>query len=118
MISCQHQFYGGRSGADCVFGNYVPAEIKAQSAAIAKSGRQMLYSLSPGVSDLAKAREVAPYANMYRLTDDVWDSGPGKASVAAALADAEFVTRAGLAGAGGLRGKRPGLVLVFASGVV
>ena len=34
------------------------------------------------------------------------------------VADAEFVTRAGLAGAGGLRGKRPGLVLVFASGVV
>ena len=59
---------------DCVFGNYVPDEIKAASASIVKTGREMVYSLSPGTSDLDKAKEIAPYANMYRLTNDVWDT--------------------------------------------
>eukprot|EP01052_Picozoa_sp_SAG31_P027158 SAG31_NODE_2518_length_5574_cov_9.105205_4_plen_211_part_00 len=79
---------------DCVFGNYVPKEIKAQSLSISRSGRQMVYSVSPGVSDAAKAREVAPHVNMYRLTSDVWDNF----KVSTALADVEFVTRLGLSG--------------------
>ena len=85
---------------DCVFGNYVPDEIKAQSAAIARSGRPMVYSLSPGVSDVAKAREIAPFVNMYRLTGDVWDNF----KLPAALADLEFITQSGLSGAAGLNG--------------
>jgi hypothetical protein len=85
---------------DCVFGNYVPDEIKAQSAAITRSGRPMVYSLSPGVSDAAKAREIAPFVNMYRLTGDVWDNF----KLPAALADLEFITQSGLSGAAGLNG--------------
>lgn len=83
---------------DCVFGNYVPKEIKAQSASIAKTHAGMVYSLSPGVSDMAKAKEVAPYVNMYRLTDDVWDNF----KLDAALQDLEFVTGTRQSGAPGL----------------
>ena len=90
---------------DCVFGNYVPLEIKAQSASIAKAtsqagggGDSIVYSLSPGVSDAAKAKEIGPFVNMYRLTGDVWDSF----SEGAALQDIEFVTSTGLSGHSGL----------------
>jgi hypothetical protein len=83
---------------DCVFGNYVPKEIKAVSASIAKAHAGIVYSLSPGVSDVVKAKEVAPFVNMYRLTGDVWDSF----KLGAALQDLEFVTGTGLSGAPGL----------------
>ena len=62
-----------------------------------------MYSLSPGTSDLDKAREVAPFVNMYRLTDDVWDNP--KKFVDGEMQPLEFVFGSGMAGAKGLNGK-------------
>lgn len=87
---------------DCVFGNYVIDEIKAQSASIQKTQRPIVYSLSPGVSDVAKAKAVAPYVNMYRLTGDVWDTS---FTVASGLETLGFVFDSGQAGVPGLAGK-------------
>ena len=87
---------------DCVFGNYVIDEIKAQSASIQKTKRPIVYSLSPGVSDVAKAKAVAPYVNMYRLTNDVWDT---QWQVASGLQTLGFVFDSHQAGAPGLNGK-------------
>ena len=67
---------------DCVFGlDYRPDQIKYQSDAIRRTGRPIVYSLSPGgilswapAYDLiAQAKEVGPYVNMYRVTNDAWD---------------------------------------------
>jgi len=58
---------------DCVYANYVPDQIEAVSAAIDHSGRQMFYSLSPGMADPPSANVISPYVNMYRITGDTWD---------------------------------------------
>src|SRR5205814_4665406 len=41
--------------------------------ALTKSGRPILLSLSPGPAPLEKAKEMAKYANIWRMSDDVWD---------------------------------------------
>ena len=41
--------------------------------AIVKSGRMMVLSLSPGPAPLDKAAEVAANAQLWRISDDVWD---------------------------------------------
>lgn len=43
------------------------------SEAIAKSGRRMVLSLSPGPTNISKRDEVFKYAQMWRISDDVWD---------------------------------------------
>lgn len=48
-------------------------EIRMVSRAIAKSGRPMVLSLSPGPTSLAVAEEVSRYAEMWRISDDFWD---------------------------------------------
>jgi hypothetical protein len=61
---------------DCVYANYVPEQIAAVSAAIDASGRQMLYSLSPGSDNNDWAKTVSPMVSMYRVSDDTWDRWP------------------------------------------
>jgi len=52
------------------------AEIAMLNTAIKKSGRPMILSLSPGPAKLEEAWHYARYANMWRISDDFWDSWP------------------------------------------
>jgi alpha-galactosidase len=53
---------------------YHKAEIEAMRKAIDKTGRPMVLSTSPGETPLADAEHVASHANMWRMSDDFWDS--------------------------------------------
>ncbi|MGE5325880.1 MAG: glycoside hydrolase family 27 protein [Deltaproteobacteria bacterium] len=59
---------------DCISSHpYKGAEIRMLSNAIAKSGRPMVLSLSPGPTSVAVAEEVVKYSQMWRISDDFWD---------------------------------------------
>jgi alpha-galactosidase len=49
-------------------------EIAAVRSAIDRCGRPMILSLSPGETPLAAAADVAQRANMWRISDDFWDT--------------------------------------------
>ncbi len=51
-------------------------EIEWIARAIEKSGRPMVLSLSPGPAVIEKAWHLEKYANMWRITDDFWDTWP------------------------------------------
>lgn len=48
-------------------------EIEMIARAIARCGRQMVLSLSPGPALIEKAWHLQKHANMWRITDDFWD---------------------------------------------
>ncbi len=48
-------------------------EVEMIAAAIEKSGRSMVLSLSPGPAVIEKAQHYKAFANMWRITDDFWD---------------------------------------------
>ena len=48
-------------------------EIEMIRAAIDRSGRDMVLSLSPGPAPLNKAEHLSEYANMWRISGDFWD---------------------------------------------
>ncbi len=52
------------------------AEIHAVRHAIDRCGRPMILSLSPGETPLTSARDVQQNANMWRISDDFWDTWP------------------------------------------
>ena len=52
------------------------AEIEAIRKAIDKTGRPMVLSLSPGETALDAAEHVIRHANMWRISDDFWDTWP------------------------------------------
>ena len=52
------------------------AEIEAIRRAIDRSGRPIVLSLSPGETALAAAEHVKRHANMWRISDDFWDTWP------------------------------------------
>jgi hypothetical protein len=58
---------------DCISHPYKSAEIRMIHKAIEQSGRPMVLSLSPGPTPLEDAAEVAKNAQMWRISDDVWD---------------------------------------------
>ncbi len=59
---------------DCISDHpYKPTEIRQIDRAIAKSGRAMVLSLSPGPTALEHAQEVGGLAQMWRISDDIWD---------------------------------------------
>ena len=59
---------------DCISDHpYKGDEIRMFSEAIAKSGRPMVLSLSPGPTAIDKRDEVSRFAQMWRISDDVWD---------------------------------------------
>jgi alpha-galactosidase len=64
--------------ADDMSRPYAPnaPEIHAVRSAIDRSGRPMMLSLSPGETPLAEAGDVARNANMWRISDDFWDTWP------------------------------------------
>lgn len=51
-------------------------EIEMIHAAIEKCGRPIVLSLSPGPALIEKAWHYEKYANMWRITDDLWDEWP------------------------------------------
>ncbi len=51
-------------------------EIHAVRRAINRCGRRMLLSLSPGATPLTAAADAARNANMWRISDDFWDTWP------------------------------------------
>ena len=58
---------------DCISAPYDAHEIHMLAAAIKKSGRPIVLSLSPGPTPLADGVDVDKYAQMWRISDDVWD---------------------------------------------
>lgn len=48
-------------------------EVEMMAAAIQKSGRPIVLSLSPGPAIIEKAHHYKTFANMWRITDDFWD---------------------------------------------
>lgn len=51
-------------------------EIEMLHKAIMKCGRQIVLSLSPGPAKIEEAWHYEQYANMWRITDDLWDQWP------------------------------------------
>ena len=51
-------------------------EIEAIRRAIDRTGRPMVLSLSPGETALSAAEHVKRHANMWRISDDFWDTWP------------------------------------------
>ncbi len=62
--------------ADSTLYGMMKPEIMALRAAIDKTGRPMVLSLSPGPADINEGAFLQQNANMWRLTDDFWDTWP------------------------------------------
>jgi hypothetical protein len=59
---------------DCIANNpYKISEIRQIAAAIQKTGRPIVLSLSPGPTNPSHAAEIRTYAEMWRISNDVWD---------------------------------------------
>jgi hypothetical protein len=59
---------------DCISSRpYKGSEIRMFSQALRKVHRPIVLSLSPGAAPLDKAEELSRYAQMWRISDDVWD---------------------------------------------
>lgn len=59
---------------DCISDHpYKPAEIRMLHKAIVRTGRPIVLSLSPGPTSPGIASDIAPYAQMWRISDDFWD---------------------------------------------
>ncbi|SFS12439.1 Alpha galactosidase A [Granulicella pectinivorans] len=59
---------------DCISDHpYKPTEIRMIHKAILKTGRPIVLSLSPGPTSPGIAQELLPYAQMWRISDDIWD---------------------------------------------
>ena len=59
---------------DCIASHpYEPEEIRMIAEALRKTGRPIVLSLSPGPAPLEHGGELAQYAQMWRISDDVWD---------------------------------------------
>jgi len=70
-------------------------EIEAIRRAITKTGRPIVFSLSPGETPLARSAHVADHANMWRISDDFWDNWPALRSQFKRLHDWTPYRRAG-----------------------
>lgn len=55
---------------------YHRAEIEAVRKAIDRTRRPMVLSLSPGETTLSAGAHVREHANMWRISDDFWDTWP------------------------------------------
>jgi len=59
---------------DCIASHpYRGDDIRLISEALANSGRPIVLSLSPGPAPLENANELRQYAQMWRISDDIWD---------------------------------------------
>lgn len=59
---------------DCIASHpYKPADIRMIADAIRKTGRPIVLSLSPGPAPLEQADEFVRDAQMWRISEDIWD---------------------------------------------
>ena len=59
---------------DCISSRpYKGDEIRMLSTALVKAGRPIVLSLSPGPAPLEKTDEMRKYAQMWRISNDIWD---------------------------------------------
>ena len=58
---------------DCISYPYQGDEIHMFSEALRKTGRPIVLSLSPGPTPLDKVDDLRKYAQMWRISGDVWD---------------------------------------------
>jgi alpha-galactosidase len=59
---------------DCISSRpYRGEEIRMISEALRKTGRPIALSLSPGPAPIEKIEEMRQYAQMWRISDDIWD---------------------------------------------
>jgi alpha-galactosidase len=59
---------------DCISSHpYKGEDVRMIREALDKTGRAIVLSLSPGPAPLDKAREMERYAQLWRISDDVWD---------------------------------------------
>ncbi|PYS20411.1 MAG: alpha-galactosidase [Acidobacteria bacterium] len=59
---------------DCISSRpYKSDEIRMLSAAIKKTNHAMVLSLSPGPAPIEKAAELKKYAQLWRISNDIWD---------------------------------------------
>lgn len=59
---------------DCIASRpYRGNQIRMLSEALRKTGRPIVLSLSPGAAPLDKIDELRQYAQMWRISDDIWD---------------------------------------------
>jgi alpha-galactosidase len=59
---------------DCISSRpYKGDEIRSLSEAITKTKRPIVLSLSPGPTPLDETEELKKYAQMWRISDDIWD---------------------------------------------
>lgn len=59
---------------DCISSHpYKGDEIRMLSSALGKTGRPIVLSLSPGPAPIDKADEMGRYAQMWRISNDIWD---------------------------------------------
>jgi alpha-galactosidase len=59
---------------DCIADHpYKGSEIRQIAAAIRKTGRPIVLSLSPGPTQPEHAAEIRQYAQMWRISNDIWD---------------------------------------------
>jgi alpha-galactosidase len=59
---------------DCIASRpYKGDEIRMLSLALSKTGRPIVLSLSPGEAPIDKVEEMRKYAQMWRISDDIWD---------------------------------------------
>ena len=58
---------------DCITVPYKSGEIRMIRNAIDKTGRPIVLSLSPGPTPLEQAHDLHRNAQMWRISDDVWD---------------------------------------------
>jgi hypothetical protein len=65
-IKADDMFAGGPSGDHS-------SEIEALSKALKKTGRPIVLSLSPGTSDTSKAAFIGSQAQLWRISNDLWD---------------------------------------------
>jgi alpha-galactosidase len=55
---------------------YHKAEIEAIRNAIDHTGRQIVFSTSPGATPVSEGGHISTHANMWRISDDFWDNWP------------------------------------------
>jgi hypothetical protein len=59
---------------DCISSHpYKGEDIRMLSTALAKTGRPIALSLSPGPAPIEKVDEMRKYAQMWRISNDIWD---------------------------------------------
>ena len=84
---------------DCIsFGPYKGNEIRMLSNALAKTGRPIALSLSPGPAPLDKESEMERYSTQWRISNDIWDIWHNSAFYPQGLND-QFAKVAAWAGA-------------------